>query len=70
MCDSTLLCVMQEVLNLSGAAQEATTLITDCATASTMNVAIATTDLLSAEVPELRHNKYTWELSPEAQVRF
>ncbi|CAL8467721.1 g7259 [Coccomyxa elongata] len=58
----------QEALNLSGAAQEATTLITDCATAATVDVAIKATDLLAAEVPALRHNKYTWELSPEAQV--
>ncbi len=70
MSDSTLLCVMQEALNLSGAAQEATLLITDCATAATVDVAITATDLLAAEVPALRHNKYTWELSPEAQVRF
>ena len=67
--DSSLLFVMQEALNLSDAAQEATTFITDCATVSTIDIAITATDVLSVEVPALRHNKYTWELSPEAQVR-
>ncbi|CAL8467718.1 g7256 [Coccomyxa elongata] len=59
----------QEALNISGAAQEATTLITHCATAATLDAAITATDLIAAEVPALRHNKYTWELSPEAQAR-
>ncbi|CAL8468569.1 g8109 [Coccomyxa elongata] len=56
----------KEALNVSGAVQEATTLRTDCAKAAPLSVAITAEELLAAEVPALRHNKYTWELSPEA----